>query len=72
MSTIKKKELLNEVYGVVGISVIAKGVAGMPLNRLETLKGMAELAAAVAILSTAVKLAQDKKYIPVSPFSKST
>ena len=61
-SEINKKELLNEAYDAVlvmaravGVSMITKKVAGMPLNTLKTRKGKAKLAAAVALSTMAVK-----------------
>lgn len=79
MSTVSKKELLNEAYdslliagGAIALSMIAKKIVGMPLNTPEKLKGTAKLAAAVAVSTMAVKWAQDKKYLPVELLQNST
>ena len=71
MSTVDKKELMNEVYdadlvtaGVVGVSMASKNVLGKKLTDSSTLKDTAKLAAGVAVSTILVKWAQDKKYIP--------
>ena len=62
MSTVSKKELLNEAFitaGAVGVSMAVKNMVGMPLNTLETLKG------AAAISTMVVKCTQVNNYLPV-------
>lgn len=74
----EQKEILNELYdsalittGAVGVSMIAKKAAGMPLSTPEGSKGTLKLGLAISLSSMTVKWAQEKKYLPVDPFSKS-
>ena len=76
MSTVNKKELLNKVYdtalvtaGVVGLSIASKKVLGEKLTDASSLKDTAKLAVGVVPSIMLVKWAQDKKYLPVHPFS---
>ena len=75
MTTVNKKELMNEVYdvvlisaGVVGISMVSKRILGEKLTTASTLTDTAKLTAGVAVSTMLVKWAQDKKYIPVDIF----
>ena len=77
MSTVNKKELLNEVYdaslvtaGVVGLSMASKKLLGEKFTDASSLKDTAKLAVGVAASTMLVKWAQDKKYLPVDPFNK--
>ena len=77
MSTVNKKELLNEVYdaslvtaGVVGLSMASKKLLGEKFTDASSLKDTAKLVVGVAASTMLVKWAQDKKYLPVDPFSK--
>ena len=74
MTTVNKKELMNEAYdallvtaGVVGLSLASKKVLGEKLTDASSLKDTAKLAVGVAV-TMLVKWAQDKKYLPVDPF----
>ena len=78
MSTVNKKELMNEVYdaalvttGVVGLSMASKRVLGEKLTDASSLKDTAKLAVGVAASTMLVKWAQNKKYLPFDPFIKS-
>lgn len=53
---------MNEAYDAV--SMVAKKVAGLPLNTPGTLKEAAKLAGANAILTMAVRWAQEMNYLP--------
>ena len=75
MTTVNKKELMNEAYdaalvttGVVGLSMVSKKLLGEKLTDASSLKDTAKLAAGVATSTMFVKWAQDKKYLPVDPF----
>ena len=75
MTTVNKKELMNEAYdavlitaGVVGISMVSKKILGEKLITASTLTDTAKLAVGVTASSMLVKWAQDKKYLPVDPF----
>ena len=75
MSTVNKKDLINEAYeaalvtaGVVGLSVASKKLLGQKLTDATFLKDTAKLAVGVAASTMLVKWAQDKKYLPVDPF----
>ena len=77
MSTVNKKEMLNELYdttlvtaGVVGLSMASKKLLGEKLTDATTLKDTAKLAVGVASSTVLVKWAQNNKYLPVDPFSK--
>ena len=66
-----KKEVINELYdaalqttGVVGVSYLAKKVAGKSLGAPMTLEGTAKLAVAVAGSAFAIGYLKDKGYIP--------
>ena len=66
-----KKEVINELYdaallttGVVGVSYLAKTVAGKSLGAPMTLEGAAELAIAVAGSAFTIGYLKDKGYIP--------
>ena len=66
-----KKEVINELYdatllttGVVGVSYLAKTVAGKSLDAPMTLEGAAKLAVAVAGSAFAIGYLKDKGYIP--------
>lgn len=75
---LSKKELMTEACdaviiteGAVGLTMIAKKLAGVQLGAPESLKGTAKLAVASALSSAlssmAIKWVQDK-YIPTDPF----
>ena len=75
MTTVNKKELMNEAYdallvtaGVVGLSLASKKVLGEKLTDASSLKDTAKLAVGVAASTMLVKWAQDKKYLPADPF----
>ena len=75
MTTVNKKELMNEAYdallvtaGVVGLSLASKKVLGEKLTDASSLKDTAKLAVGVAASTMLVKWAQDNKYLPVDPF----
>ena len=77
MSTVNKKEMLNELYdaalvtrGVVVLSMASKKLLGEKITDALSLKDTAKLAVGVAASSMFVKWAQDIKYLPVDPFSK--
>ena len=77
MSTVNKKELLNEIYdaslvteGVVGLSMASKNLLGEKFTDASFLKDTAKLAVSIAASTMLVKWAQDKEYLPVDPFSK--
>jgi hypothetical protein len=66
-----KKEVINELYdaallttGVVGVSYLAKTVAGKSLGAPMTLEGAAKLAVAVAGSAFTIGYLKDKGYIP--------
>jgi hypothetical protein len=66
-----KKEVINELYdatllttGVVGVSYLAKKVAGKSLGAPMTLEGAAKLAVAVAGSASVIGYLKDKGYIP--------
>ena len=66
-----KKEVINELYDatlltteVVGVSYLAKKVAGKYLGAPMTLEGAAKLAVTVAGSAFAVGYLKDKEYIP--------
>jgi hypothetical protein len=68
-----KKEMINELYdaallttGVVGVSYLARTVAGRSLGAPMTLEGAAKLAVAVAVAGSAFAIGylKDKGYIP--------
>ena len=64
MSTVNKKEQLIETYDTVlitGVSMVAKKVAGTPLNTPAILKGAAKVALAVGPSLMLVKYSQEKK-----------
>ena len=78
MSTVNKKELMNEVYdtalvtiGIIVISMASKKVLGEKLTDASSQKDTAKLAVGVAASTMLVKWAQDIKYLPVDPFTKS-
>ena len=75
MTTVNKKELMNEAYGaalvtagVVGLSMASKKLLGQKLTDATSLKDTTKLAVGVAASTMLVKWAQDKKYLPVDPF----
>jgi hypothetical protein len=66
-----KKEVINELYdatllttGVVGVSYLAKTVAGKSLGAPMTLEGALKLAIAVAGSAFTIGYLKDKGYIP--------
>ena len=66
-----KKEVINELYdatllttGVVGVSYLAKTVAGKSLSAPMTMEGAAKLTVAVAGSAFAIGYLKDKGYIP--------
>ena len=66
-----KKEVINELYdaallttGVVGVSYLAKTVAGKSLGAPMTLEGATKLAIAVAGSAFTIGYLKDKGYIP--------
>jgi hypothetical protein len=66
-----KKEVINELYdaiflttGVVGVSYLAKTVAGKSIGAPMTMEGAAKLAVAVAGSAFAIGYLKDKGYIP--------
>ena len=76
-TTVNKKEMLNDLYdaalvtgGVVVLSIASKKVLGAKITDASSLKDTAKLAVGVAARTMLVKWAQDKKYLPVDPFSK--
>ena len=75
MTTVNKKELMNEAYdaalvtaGVVGLSMASKKVLGEKLTNASSLKDTAKLVVGFAASTMLLKWAQDKKYLPVDPF----
>ena len=75
MTTVNKKELMNEACdallvsaGVVGISMVSKKILGEKRTTAPTLTDTVKLAVGVTASSMLVKWAQDKKYLPVDPF----
>ena len=75
MTTVNKKELMNEAYdaalvtgSVVVLSTATKKLLGEKLTDASSLKDTARLAVGVAASSMLVKWAQDKKHLPVDPF----
>ena len=75
MTTVNKKELMNEAYdavlisaGVVGNSIVSKKILGEKLTTVSTLTDTAKPAVGVTTTSMLVRWAQDKKYLPVDPF----
>jgi hypothetical protein len=66
-----KKEVINELYdatllttAVVGVSYLAKKVAGKSLGAPMTLEGTAKLAVGLAGSAFAIGYLKDKGYIP--------
>ena len=71
------EEMMNKLYdaalvtgGVVVLSMASEKVLGENITDTSSLKDTAKLAVGVAANSMLVKVAQDKKYLPVDPFSK--
>ena len=78
MTTIDRKELMNEVYdallatvGAVAVSMASKKLLKEPLGTPENIVGTLKLAGAVSAGTLIVKWLQAQKYIPTDPFSKS-
>jgi hypothetical protein len=66
-----KKEVINELYdatllttGVVGVSYLARKVAGKSFGAPMTLEGVTKLAVAVAGSAFVIGYQKDKGYIP--------
>ena len=75
MTTVNKKELMNETYdaalvtgGVVVLSMATKKVLGEKLTDASSLKDTAKLVVGVAASSMLVKWALCRKYLSVDPF----
>ena len=75
MSTVNKKELLNEAFdallvssGVVLLSMASKKLLGEKLTDASTIKDIGKLSVGVTASTMIVKYAQSKDYIPHDPF----
>ena len=75
MTTVNKKELMNETYdaalvtgGVVVLSMATKKLLGEKFTDASSLKDTAKLAVGVVASTMLVKWTQDKKYLLVDPF----
>ena len=78
MSTVNKKELLNEAVdalfvtvGAVGLSMASKKLLGDKLTDASSAKEIVKLAAGITLSTMLVKYAQDKKWLPNDPIKTS-
>ena len=76
MTSVDTKEIMDELYdamlitvGAVGVSMVsARKVLKVPLGTPESIVGTFKLAGAVCAGTLIVKWLQSKKYLPTDPF----